>query len=169
MTFVLAMTHYLTLVLTVETVSDADDVDYDAANAAIDSIAMVVIAFLGLLRAIRVAKGVLFDIQPEQEDAPLQFTCRKGLGIDNLSDTAALKMTHFNWSQLHLYVAFDPEGQLEPMLDKLFFLTRHVYNGTPCCYLIHPEEVFLYTLCKLAMGQTQVQIVNMCIGGNTNW
>jgi hypothetical protein len=80
-----------------------------------------------------------------------------------------LQITHFNWSQLRLlYAAFNLEGQLKPMQDKLFLLTGHIYNGTPCCYQIHLEEVFLYTLCKLATGLTQVQIVDMYIDRNTN-
>ena len=63
---------------------------------------------------------------------------------------------------------FNLEGQLKPMQDKLYFPTGHVYNGTPCCYWIHPEEVFLYTLCRLVTGVTQVQIVDMYIGSDTN-
>ncbi len=54
------------------------------------------------------------------------------------------------------------------MQDKLFFLMGHVYNGTPCFYRIYPEDVILYTLFRLAIGRTQVQIVDMYIGGNTN-
>jgi hypothetical protein len=168
--FISAMTHHLTLLLAVETVADADDIYYDAVDTAVDSIAIVLMAFLGLLRAIWVTDGILFNIPLEQKDVPLQFIRGNCLRINNIFDTAALKMTRFNWSQLHhLYAAFDLEGQLKPMYDKLFFLTGHVYNGTPCCYPIHPGEVFLYTLCKLATGLTQVQILDMYIGGNTNW
>jgi hypothetical protein len=79
-------------------------------------------------------------------------------------------MTRFTWCQLRcLYMACDLKGQLEPMHDNLTFPTGHVYNGTPCCYLIHPEEVFLYTLCKILTGLTQVQVVDTYIGGDTNW
>jgi hypothetical protein len=55
------------------------------------------------------------------------------------------------------------------MQDKLAFWTGHFFNGTPCCYRIHPEEVFLYTHCKLATGLTRVQIMDLYVGGNTNW
>jgi hypothetical protein len=126
--------------------------------------------FLGLQHAIQVVDGILFDIPLEQEGAPLQFTCGKGLCIVNLSDTAALKMMRFNWSQLlHLYVAFNLEGQLEPMQDKLALSSEHFFNGTPCCYRIHPEEVFLYTLCRLATGLTWCQMVDFYISGDTTW
>jgi hypothetical protein len=56
--------------------------------------------FLCLLRAVQIAKGLLFDILLGQEGTPLQFLCMKGLSIDNLSDTAVLKMTRVNWCQL---------------------------------------------------------------------
>jgi len=38
----------------------------------------------------------------------------------------------------------------------------------PCCYQIHPEEVFLFTLCRLATGMTQVHIVDTYFGGDKN-
>jgi hypothetical protein len=47
--------------------------------------------FLGMLRALQIADGVLFDILPDQEDAPLQCTCAKGLRINDLSNNAALR------------------------------------------------------------------------------
>jgi hypothetical protein len=165
------MTQQISLVLAVEAVADTDNIDYDAVNAAVNSIAIILMGFLGLLHAIRVVNGVLFDIPLEQEEAPLQFTHGKVLHIDNLSDTAALKMTHFNWSQLRcLYVAFfNLKGQLELMRDKLAFTMGHFFNGTPCCYQIHPEEVFPHTLCRLGTGLTRVQIVDFYISGNTTW
>jgi hypothetical protein len=124
------MIHLLALVLSVETMADADDVNYDALDVVVNSVAIILMAFLGLLRAVRVADGILFDSPLEQEDVPLQFTRTKGLRINNLSNTAALKTMCFNWCQLHcLYVAFNSKGQLEPMHDKLAFLMRHVYNG----------------------------------------
>ncbi len=74
---------------------------------------------------------------------PLTFAHAKGLGIDDLSDPAVIKMTRFNWSQLRrLYAAFDLEGLLEPMEDRLYILMGHFNYGSPCCYRIHPEEVF---------------------------
>jgi hypothetical protein len=167
----LAMTHLLTLVLADETMADADDVNYDALDTANNSIAIKLIAFLGLLQAVQIANGILFDIPLEQEDTPLQFLRVKGLRIDNLFNTAALKMTHFNWFQLCcLYASFDPKGLLKPMHDKPAFPTGHIVNGTPCCYRIHPEDVFLFTLCRLASGMLQVHIVDiyMC-GDKTCW
>ena len=48
-------------------------------DAAVDSVSIVLVGFLGLLRAVRVADGILYDIPPEEEAAPLTFTCAKGL------------------------------------------------------------------------------------------
>ncbi len=50
--FVSAMTHLLALVLACKEVADGDDVDYDALNAAFESIAIVLMAFLSLLCAV---------------------------------------------------------------------------------------------------------------------
>ncbi len=100
---------------------------------------------------------------------PLQFLHAKGLHIDNLSSTAALKMTHFNWSQLrYLYAAFNLKHLLKPMQEKLSFPMGHTFYGTPCCYRIHPEEVFLFTLCRLATGMRQVRVVDSYLGGDKN-
>jgi hypothetical protein len=135
LTFISAMTHLLVLVLAMKTMADADIVDYDALDAAVGSVAIILMAFLGLLCAIQVANGILFDIPPEQEDPPIQFTRVKSLRINNLSNTAVLKMTRFNLCQLHcLYAAFDLKNQLKPMHDMLAFPMGHILNGTPCCY-----------------------------------
>jgi hypothetical protein len=64
---------------------------------------------LVLLHAVRVVDGVLFNIPLEQEEAPLQFTCGKGVRIDDLSDTAALKMTRFKLSHLRRLYALSWE------------------------------------------------------------
>jgi hypothetical protein len=89
------MAHLLALILANETVADADDVNYDALDRAIDSIAIIFMVFLGLLHAVQIAYGIFFDIPLEQEAAPLQFLHVKGPHINSLSDTAALKI---KWS-----------------------------------------------------------------------
>jgi hypothetical protein len=80
---------------------------------------------------------------------------------------AVSKMTHFNHRQLHpLYNVFDLEGKLKPMHESWPFLPGTFCNGHPYIYRIHPEEVSLFTLCKVATGMRQVQIVNTCFGGD---
>ena len=117
--------------------------DLDVLHAAFDSVTVTLVGFLGLLRALRVTDELLFDIPPDEEDAPLKYTRARNLCIDDLSDMAALKMTHFNHSQLHrLYELFDLKSQLEPMLDKLAIPTGINMNGTLCRYKITLRRSF---------------------------
>jgi hypothetical protein len=167
--FCTAMNQLLVLVLAAKSMAAAP-IDVSIFDVAFDSVAVGLMGFLGLLCALRVADSILFDIPPNEEDTPLQFSHAKNLCIINLSNTAALKMTHFNHSQLrHFYKAFDLEGQLEPIDENLASPTGDFCNGHPCNYRIHPEEVFLYTLCKVATGMMQVQIVHTYFGGDKNW
>ena len=93
---------------------------------------VTLVGFLGLLHALRVTDELLFDIPPDKEDAPLKYTRARNLRINDLSDMAALKMTHFNHSQLRcLYELFNLESQLEAMSDKLAIPTGFNVNGTP--------------------------------------
>ena len=121
------MTHLLVLVLAYDDVRKEGDNDYDGIDDAINSLLIILAAFLGLLHAIRdvhsLCHSFLFDIAPEGGDAPIQFMCAKGLWIDDLSYMATMKMTCFNWCQLkRLHARFDIESQLEPMEEKLTFL-----------------------------------------------
>jgi hypothetical protein len=51
-TFITAMPHQLSLVLAVKAVANTEGVNYDAVDAAVDSIAIVLMGFLGLLHAV---------------------------------------------------------------------------------------------------------------------
>ena len=168
-TYCSAMMQLLGILFALEATADVGDVDADALDFAIESLLTVLVAYTGMLHTLRTADSFLFDIPPEEENAPLLLTRPKGLRIDDLCDISAYKMTHFYHGQLcRLYAAFDLESQLGPMQDKLSFPTGHITNGTPCCYRIHPEEVFLFTLCRLATGWTQVHIVDTYFGGDKN-
>jgi hypothetical protein len=68
-TFCSAMTCLLALALAVVATVDSDDVDYDAIDTVVDSIAITLVAYLGMLRTVRIAYGTLFDVPPDQEDA----------------------------------------------------------------------------------------------------
>ena len=46
------------------------DAKYKTIDTAVDSVSIVLVGFLGLLRAVRVADGILYDIPPEEEAAP---------------------------------------------------------------------------------------------------
>ncbi len=113
--FCTAMNQYLMLVVTTESMAAAPG-NLSILDAAFNCVAMGLMGFLGLLHALRVTDGILFVLPPNEEDTPLQFSYAKNLRINNISNTAALKMTHFSRSQLHcLYKAFDLKVQLDPM------------------------------------------------------
>ena len=166
----MAMTQLLVLVLAAEGMANEVDIDYDVIDAAINTLSIILMGWLGgLLCAIREVDGLPFDIPLEKEAEPIQFTHTKGLRIDDLSNKATpLKMMHFNWSQLHrLYAAFNLDS-LSLLSTKLAIPISHIFNGSVCCYQIHPEEVFLFMIHRVATGMTNVQIVNTYFGGNNN-
>ena len=73
----LAMTQLLGLLLTLESTEDMGDVDYNALDTAIKSDIIIFVAYTGMLRTLRRTDSLLFDIPPEEENAPLQFTTQK--------------------------------------------------------------------------------------------
>ena len=79
-------------------------------------------------------------------------------------------MTHFFHGQLRrLYTVFDLEGYLVQLnADMLPFLMGYTSSrsGSQCCYRIHPEEVFFFTMTKVATGLSNQWIVDMYIGGD---
>ena len=125
--------------------------DLAVLDAAFDSVSVTLVAFLGLLRAMHVADAMLFDIPFHEEAAPQQFTRSKNMWIADLNNVQALKMTHFSLAALAAGV-----GTTIPIF------TGHTY------YRIHPEEVFLFTLTKLATGLTNIMIVDTYFGGDYN-
>ena len=69
---------------------------------------------LGLMGSFSVANSLLYDIPPHKEEKTTQFSAAKNLCIDDLSDIAAHKMTHFFQGNLkELYEAFGLESELQ--------------------------------------------------------
>ena len=72
-------------------------------------------------------------------------------------------MTHFRQSQLrHLYARFDLAALAAGVGMTIPIFTGHTY------YRIHPEEVLLFTLTKLATGLSNHMIVDTYFGGDYN-
>ncbi len=67
-TFCSAMTHLLGLLLAIDAVNGGDDDDDDALDMAIESVIIILVAYMGILRTIRIADGLLFDIPLEEEE-----------------------------------------------------------------------------------------------------
>ena len=69
-------------------------------------------------------------------------------------------MTGFYHGQLvRLYRQFDLEGYLISIDEaRIPLYTGQWTINYPCRYLVHPEEVFLFTLCKVRTGRT-IQLI----------
>jgi len=160
--FCASLNHLRALVLAAETVV-ASQADLAILDAAFDSVSVTLLTFLGLLRAAHTTDALLYDIPIHEELAPQQFTRAKDLRIADLSDVQALKMTRFSHSQLRqLYAHFDLVALLDPFENKLPIFTGHT------SYRIHPEELFLFTLTKIATGMSNQMIVDVYFGGGYN-
>jgi hypothetical protein len=160
--FCMSLNQLRALILAAETVVTAQ-ADPAILDAAFDSVLVTLVAFLGLLQALHVADAVLFDIPFHEEAAPQQYTRSKNLRIANLNNVQALKMTHFSQSQLHcLYAHFGLAALAAGVGTTIPIFTGHTY------YRIHPEEVFLFTLTKLATGMSNHMIVDTFFGGDYN-
>ena len=79
------MMQLLGILFAIEATADVGDVNSDASDNAIESLLTVLVAYTGMLHTLRTADSILFDILPEEENAPLQLPCPKGLRIDDLS------------------------------------------------------------------------------------
>ena len=159
----------LVIALAVESVADGNT-DMAAVNAVIDTVSMNLVTYLGLMGAWTTANSILLDIPQHEEEMTKQFATRTHLRIGDLTDTACHKMTHFYHGQLRrLYTAFDLEGYLLQLnVEMLSFYTGYTSprSGSQCCYRIHPEEVFLFTMTKVATGLSNQRMVDMYIGGD---
>ena len=91
----------------------------------------------------------------------------RDLRIDDLSDPQAIRLTHFTHAQLgDLFMYFGIATLLDPGEHLLRIATGHMVENTACCYRVHPEEAFLFTLIKIATGMTNQFIIDNYIGGD---
>ncbi len=158
----MSLNQLCTLILAAKTVVTAQ-ANLAILDAAFDSVPVTLIAFLGLLQALHVTNAMLFDIPFHEEAVPQQYTRSKNLRIANLNNDQALKITHFSQSQLHwLYAHFSLAALAVGVGTTIPIFTGHTY------YQIHPEEVFLFTLTKLATGMSNHMIVDTYFGGDYN-
>ena len=161
-----------TAVIAEEMAAGNPDADMDSIDAIIEVLVIHSISCLGLANVCKIADSFLFDITPHEEAQPLQYARSKQLRINHLSDPAAHKMTHFFVDHLQcLYNEFDLVGflanQNNGLGDEMMsFYTGFYVGNTACQYRIHPEEVFLFTLTKLATGRSNASIVDEYFGGD---
>ena len=113
----------------------------------------------------------LYDIPLTEWLYTREHRTRQHLCLGNLpDDRTAMKMTSFTIAQLQrLYHHFGlrqfVHGQGE---TELRIGTNTFRAGGENCYLIHPEELFLFSLTRIKTGMTQEVIVDMYFGGDYN-
>ncbi len=81
-------------------------------------------------------------------------------------------MTRFNHTQLQqLYGYFGLAGLAVDVDGRIPIYTEYVnQNGVPCCYQIHLEELFLFTMTKLSTGLSNMMLCDTNFGGSyTHW
>lgn len=157
----------LAVVLAVESVANGD-ANMTVIDDAIETLIFILSTYLGMDNMLTTIDAMLYDISPEEEDMPKQFTAHKGVRIDDISDIECHKMTHFYHDQLRLlYDQFDLVGHLASIGETMVPLyTGHFVRNTPCRYLLHPEEVFLFMMTKVATGRTNQSLVDEYFGGD---
>ena len=163
-----------TMTLVIQAIAgDQDDADLsDALWEAVEALTIVCTGYGGLVGSLLNMDAFLHDITPEEEAAPLTLKRRRHLRLDDLSDTEAHKMTHFFHHQLlRLYNLLNLEGFLTTIdEDQIPLYTGFMSGDSPCRYFIHPEELFLFTLTKVATGRSNASIIDQWFGGAyTRW
>ena len=159
----------LSFAMTIETFSGGNSADMEAIHLAIELFSLNLTSFMSLLEICNTMDHLLHDISSAEESLPLQFTRHKALQIDDLTDPQSHKMTHFYHGQLvRLYNLFDLDGFLNSIGEAMVpIYTGHSNaRGIPCRYLIDPQELFLFTLTKLAKGRTNISIIDEYFGGD---
>ena len=113
--------------------------------------------------------AALFDIPLLEWLKKRQPSCRRHLRLATLrSDQEALKWTNFNIHQLtRLYEQFGLREYCETRnIEHIRVSTGHFHKGSECFYNHNPEELFLYSMARLASGLTQEHIIDNFIGGH---
>ena len=169
MSWALFASAYSTMITAIGLCAQGAGLDSAALSAMIANAALVGSFHLATAHWLTDWDHILHDIPPEHDVVTSIFTPPKHPRIDDLSDPKANAMTGFSHGQLkRLYELFDLEDYFAALNEDLVPLPTGTFNslGTPCRYLMHPEEVFLFTMTKLRTGRTNKSIVNEWFGGH---
>ena len=114
---------------------------------------------------------LLYDIPEEEYRYHRTQRPRQHLRLASFpDDRTAIKLTSFSNSELRrLYNCFGiAQHCLVNGSTHIRMHTGHYdpTNGTPKCYLYHPEELFLFTLAKIKTGKTNEQLCDNYFGGD---
>ena len=98
----------------------------------------------------------LHDITPQEESFPLYRKKSKGIGLDSWDDLECYENTRFTSDQLcRIYNCFGLDEYLLLQQETQIRVPTRGQNqrGQACYYRFDPEELFLYTLTKIATGK----------------
>ena len=128
---------------------------------------------MNYLTDLQIMDTVLHDIPDYEEVLPKMLKAPRHLRIDDFSDTEARNLTRFNVEELRTLFNFFGFGQYANQFDDtpdmmIPIETGYVRNQRRCRYLIHAEEVFLFTMIKVAHGFTNAYLVNFVFGGHAS-
>ena len=168
-TWAIVAATYSTLITAVGLCAQGSGMGSDAVSALVANAAIVASTCLSTVHLLTDWDHLLHNIPLEHDGVPSLFSPPKHPRIDDLSDPKTKTMTGFNHRQLtRLYKMFDLEGHLTAAGEDLVPLPTGLVNqrGVPCRFLVHPEEVFLFTLTKIRTGRTNISIVNEWFGGH---
>ena len=107
-----------------------------------------------LTTVVRPLDFYLFDVDPNEEGThyygpPINRT------IESLSDDKAIMLTRFSKTDLiRIYACFNMPQ------------TVRISNGLNCSYLMTGEEIFIFSLAKLAHGTTFIELCATIFGGS---
>jgi hypothetical protein len=126
---------------------------------------------LNYLTELQIVDTALHDIPHHEETLPKMMMSPRHLRINDFSDTAARNLTRFNVQELRTLFHHFGFGQYAAQFDDtpdmmIPIETGCVRNNRRCKYLIHAEEVFLFTMIKMAQGFTNAYMVNFIFGGH---
>lgn len=140
-----------------------------AIDQIIDMVVLQTVAYLIQTKQWLRLDSDLYDIPLHEYLVNREYRPRQHLRIHDIeSDLHARKMTRFNIYQLtRIYACFGLDDYCHSQnTDFIRVYTGHVnQRGVPCCYRFHPEELFLYSLTKIAKGNTSDDNVDTYFGG----
>jgi len=128
---------------------------------------------MNYLADLQIIDTILHDIPLHEEELPKVYRAPQHLRIDDLTDVQAKHMTRFNVYELqklfHHFGLGDYAMQFDDTPGMMVPIeTKHFRGNTPCRYLIHAEELFLFALTKCATGFSNKTLVQLYFGGHAS-
>jgi hypothetical protein len=113
---------------------------------------------------------ILHDIPP-QEEGSLRLPPPQHIRFSSWSDQECYDKTNFTKDQLvRIYRCFVLAEIARISGGSIRVPTGHTnQRGVQCCYLFHPEELFLYTMMRMKTGDDHTQMCYVFGGSIKKW